>query len=290
MQASGAACVLALDPTAPGAATVWGSSTVDLSGCILASNSNSSTAIDLGGSSTLTAASLWSVGDYAQGNSATVNLAAAPRTHAWSLIDPFAGLTMPSTAGCAGGNNTRLGSGTFTLDPGVYCNGIDIGSQSVVNLRPGTYVINRGDFTVNGGAVVRCTCPNPTDGVTIILTSSTTANQIGKVRINGGADMNLRAPSAVGEPYRGMLFMQDRRASSASNQVDRFNGGTSMVLKGAIYFPSQEVEWSGNNAGTDCIEIVAREVTFTGNSRLEVSGCAAAGTTPVQITVARVIE
>jgi hypothetical protein len=63
-----------------------------------------------------------------------------------------------------------------------------------------------------------------------------------------------------------------------------------MILKGAIYFPSQEVEWNGNNGSTDCIEIVAREVTFTGNSRLDVSGCAAAGTAPIQLTVARVIE
>jgi hypothetical protein len=151
-------------------------------------------------------------------------------------------------------------------------------------------VINRGDFNVAGGAVVRCSCPNPTDGVTIILTSSTTANQIGHVRINGGADINLRAPSGAGETYRGLVFIQDPRASSASNQVDRFNGGANMILKGAIYFPSQEVEWSGNNANTDCIEIVAREVTFTGNSRLDVSGCAAAGTAPIQLTVARVIE
>jgi len=289
MQASGKACVLALDPTASSSAQVWGSTSVDLAGCVLAANSVSSTAIDIGGSSSLNAASLWTPGDYHEGNSASVTLAAAARTHAWAIPDPFANVQVPAFNGCAGGNNTSINN-TRTLSPGVYCNGIDIQSQAVVTLNPGTYVINRGDFNVAGGARVRCSCPNSTDGVTIILTSSTQVSQIGHVRINGGADINLRAPSGTSDTYRGILFYQDRRASSASNQVDRLNGGANMILKGAIYFPAQEVEWTGNNASTDCVEIVAREVTFTGNSRLDVSGCAAAGTAPIQLTVARVIE
>jgi filamentous hemagglutinin family protein len=107
-------------------------------------------------------------------------------------------------------NNTR------TLSPGVYCNGIDIQSQAVVTLQPGTYIINRGDFNVAGGATVTCSCPSPTDGVTIILTSSTNASQIGQVRINGGANINLRAPSAVGATYRGSRRAPATRSTAST--------------------------------------------------------------------------
>ena len=287
MQASGTACVLSLHPTAPGAATIWGSTTVNLPGCVIASNSNSSTAIDIGGSATLNAASLWTAGDVSEGGSSDVNLQAAPRTHVWPIPDPFASTPMPGTGGCGGGNNFSTNV-SITINPGVYCNGMTFGSQAVVTMNPGTYVINRGDLTIHGGAVVRCSCPNPTDGVTIVLTSSGSVNQIGSARINGGADVNLTAPSGVGDTYRGMVLIQDPRAPT--NGVSRLNGGANMILKGAIYFPGQEVEWTGNNTQTNCIEIVAREVTFTGNSYLDVSGCAAMGTKTIQLTVAKVIE
>lgn len=102
---------------------------------------------------------------------------------------------------------------------------------------------------------------------TIILTNkdSATDAKIGSMTMNANGLMNLSAPTAAGE-YKGIAVMQDRRATN-SNQANKFNGGGDQIISGAIYFPSQEVWYSGN--GTDkavCTRFVARRVTFTGNS------------------------
>src|SRR5690606_36674133 len=110
-----------------------------------------------------------------------------------------------------------------------------------------TYVINRGDFTVGSKARVLCDCPNPEDSVTIVLTSTGSANQIGHVNINAQADVVLRAPSGAGDPYRGILMYQDRRAPVMASNANMLNGGSSMNLHGGIYFPKQGLQISGNN-------------------------------------------
>lgn len=289
MRQVGQACVLSLDPHAAGAITNTGNSTINMTGCVLAANSNSLTAINVTGSATLTAQSLWSVGGYARGGASTVTLAQPATTKGWALPDPFAGTPIPSPGSCTH-NSKRIDKATTTLNPGTYCLGIAIGAQSDVTFNPGVYILNRGDFAVNGQATVRCNCNNG-EGVTIILTSSTNANQIGRVVINGGANVTLKAPSYAGAPYRGLLFVQDPRATSSSGPgINRFNGGAEMKLTGALYFPAEELNFSGNSNMTSCIEVVARTVKFTGNTRLDVSGCSSTGTAPIQVTAARIVE
>ena len=91
------------------------------------------------------------------------------------------------------------------------------------------------------------------------------------------------APSSATAPFQGLLFFQDPRATSTHD--NKFNGGSTMNLTGGIYFPSEQVEWTGNNSsGTPtCTKIVAKTIVFTGNSNMDDSGCAAAGVNPIQI-------
>lgn len=290
---SGDACVLALDTTASAAVGNKGSANINLAGCTIAANSNSSSAIDLTGSSSVIAESFWTVGNYSSGGSAVITLATQPVTNAWPLDDPYAGLEVPTFAGCTH-NNKNYGSGTSTVtpvggNPVVFCNGLSVGSQATLILNPGVYIIDRGDLNVNAQATLTCNCSG-TDGVTIILTSSTTANQIGSVTINGGATVNLTAPSDPSNPYQGVLFYQDRHAPS--NKMAKFNGGSSMNLTGAIYFPVQEVEWAGNNGPTSpsCTEIIAKRITFTGASKLEDTACKDMGVEPITVTGVRLVE
>lgn len=289
MRSAGKACVLALDPQSAGAVTNTGNSNINLTGCVVAANSNSNTAITVTGSATLTAQSLWTVGGYSRGGASTLTLSQPANTKGWALPDPFANTPIPAPGSCTH-NSKRIDKQTTSLNPGTYCNGIAIGAQSDVTFNPGVYIINRGDFAVNGQATVRCNCTNG-NGVTIILTSSTNANDIGRVVINGGANVTLKAPSYAGAPYRGMLFIQDPRASDCGQPgVNRFNGGAQMTLTGALYFPSEEVNFSGNSNATSCLEVVARTVKFVGNTRLDVSGCQTAGVSPIQVTAARIVE
>lgn len=286
VEVTGEACVLALDRTASAAVYNQGSTVVNMAGCVLAANSNALDSIKISGSATVDAYSLWTVGQV-DSSGGSLSLTRPPTENAWELDDPWASLTVQPYGSCQY-NDTKFTGEVATISPGVYCGGLDIGGTSVITMQPGTYVINRGDLKIGAQATVRCSCPNPEDGVTFVLTSSGAASDIGDIDIRGGADIQLRAPSGAADPYRGVLIYQDRRASTAG--VNKLNGGASMSLSGGIYIPQQAVEFSGNNAATACTQIVARTVTFIGNSTINNAGCQAAGVQPVTVTAARLKE
>lgn len=287
---TGEACVLALDPTASAAVNNQGSTTVNMAGCVLASNSNSASSIQISGSATVTAFSLWSVGQNSIGGSSKVTLERPATTGAWALDDPWKNLTVPGFSTCNYTNLKFKSGDVATIGPGVYCGGIDMTAQSTITMKPGTYIINRGDFSIGGQTKVRCSCANPGEGVTIILTSAGAASEIGHISISAGADVQLQAPSSESSDYRGVLFYQDRRAPVAGTNANKLNGGATMSLSGGVYIPQQGVQFAGNNAATTCTQIVARTVTFIGNSMINNSGCRAAGVEPVTVTAARLVE
>jgi hypothetical protein len=286
VQTTGTACVLALDPTASSALTSSGSSIVNMPGCVMAANSSSSTAIDIGGSTQVTAESLWTVGNYTQGGSGSISLAKPPVVNAWAIDDPYADLQTPLVGAC----DKAVPSGSVvTVTPGTYC-GFSVGSGQTVTFEPGTYYINHGDFTVNSTGTVRCNCPG-TSGVTIVLTTDqTNLSSIGTVTINGGADVQLKAPSD-GSTYSGVAFYQDPRAP-AGNPPAKFNGGANMNITGAVYFPNRQIQWNGNNSpsGPSCTQLVGRTVMFNGNATINNTGCPEAGVAPITITGVRIVE
>jgi hypothetical protein len=285
---NGRACVLALDPAASGAITSQGLPLITMAGCIIAANSAHDTAIVVGGNSTLSAESLWIVGDYSLGSGTNLDLARPPVTRTYAINDPYAGIEMPSIGGCDATNLRINPSQTRTLSPGVYCGGMQINGDAT--LQPGVYIMDRGDFEVRAHARVRCACTSPEEGVTIILTSSGDASAIGKVQINGGADIVLRAPSDPTADYRGLAFIQDRRAPAGA--VSKLNGGASQSFRGALYFPAQRIEWSGSSDTTlpGCVQLVARMVTFLGNSAIDNEACNEGGVNTIPIIEIRLVE
>lgn len=290
IQTVGKACVLALDPTASAAIGNKGNPFADMTGCVVAANSTSQSAIALNGASTIKAQSLWLAGNYSTGGGASVDLASPPMLNAWALDNPYADKTVGPIGSCSQ-NNLSIGSGNVTLSPGTYCGGLSIGAQANVTMQPGTYVIDRGDFSVSAGGTLTCNCTAEGSGVTIVLTSSGGASQIGTVVINGGAVVDLRAPSDPSYRHPGLAFYQDERASK--NTIAKFNGGGTMRITGAIYMAAQEVEWSGGNntsMSTSCTEIVSRRLTFVGSSKIDNSNCAAMGVKPIEITGVRLVE
>jgi hypothetical protein len=171
----------------------------------------------------------------------------------------------------------------------MWCGGMTIGSSANVKMK-GTYWIADGDFTINAGATIGCDCPNETDGVTIILTKKTVS--YAHIKINGNADVQLRAPKDPNDPFRGVLIYQDRGAPTSTNTwANKLNGGPTMKLEGSLYFPKQGVEFTGNNSNAHtCTQIIARVVAFTGNAYIDNSACKAAGVEPVTVTQARLVE
>ncbi len=287
VKVTGDACVLALDQTLDKALDIQGSTILDMPSCTLASNSASpSQSAVVSGSATLAAASLWAHGGMDIGGSAQVTLPDGRLDRMWRLADPYADLTIPSIGSCTF-NNKSYSNVTATIDPGVFCGGLTFGAHAVVTLRPGVYYVLDGDLSVGAQATLRCNCTGM-QGVTFVLTTKTNVAKIGQVKINGGSDVQLVAPSDPTSHFSGILIYQDRRATST--QANKLNGGSTMTLTGAVYAPAQAAEWTGNNgsATASCTRLIARTITFIGNSRFNNTGCAAMGVKPIEVTSIRV--
>lgn len=285
IEVTGQACVLALNSTAASALKIWGNTNVQALNCVLGSNSNASTSINIGGSSILSAESLWSAGGILDSGSTT--LVKPPISEAWALDDPYANLTVSGMGSCLVTNPPNYNS-TITLNPGRYCGDVKFGSQADITLQPGTYYIDKGSLTANAGAKIRCNCTG-TEGVTFVLTSSGSPTLIGTVTINGGADIQLNAPSDPNAYYKGVLFYQDQNASA---NTAKFNGGASMVLNGAIYFKRGQIQYNGDHSASakSCTQIIGDTVEFTGNSKIINNGCKDAGIEPINVKGVRLVE
>jgi len=264
MTSSGDACVLALDPTAYRAVDVAGTANLQMGGCVLAANSNNAQAVSIRGNATVRALTLATSGDYRISGLGSLVTELPPRTGATPVSNPYADREIPAFGSCGQTNYKRTSSTPVTISAGVYCGGMDFGALSVVNFSPGTYIVNRGGFVINGGATVTCTGCTGSSGVTIVLTGS--SGSYATASIAGNANVTLKAPSSGS--LSSLLFFQDPNAPAGV--TDRFNGGSTANLSGALYFPNQNVEFSGNtaNGGAKCTQIVASTVSFTGTSNI----------------------
>jgi Flp pilus assembly protein TadG len=255
------------DGNVPGI-TFGGNTTVNV-GCGIATNSRSATAIVADGSASVTASPLIAVGGvpasgaYASGTTLMPNSA--------RQVDPFAHLPLPAPTDCqnqlsVNPNQTRnIGP---AIPGGSICfKGMDV--KGTLNLAPGTYFID--GSTRNGLSFGAQSVINGT-GVTFVLTSTTAATDPSSVAttvhgdINGKATVNLVAPSSG--PYAGVLFYEDPRAPLG--RITNFSGSSTSVIEGAFYFPRGYLNYSGTTGMTTrCMQLVARRLNFTGNSRIE---------------------
>ena len=261
---SGPFCVLALDPTAGSALRFGGTAELQMTACGIVVNSSASNAMNLVGGAIVGATYADIVGNYTKSNNSTLDLEeGAPNTGVEELPDPYAHLDVPTGSGCQFGTpGVKQVNGTETLNPGRYCGGIKIGSHAVVTMNPGNYVMVGGVFDVGSGAVVNGT------GVTVFLTKDASGSYA-QVKIVSGAIVNITAPT-TGD-YKGIAFFQDRNAPIVdSGAANNFAGGSTMNIKGAIYFPRQLIHYAGGNeTGTGCMRMVAYQIDFIGNSNVE---------------------
>ncbi len=192
-------------------------------------------------------------------------------------VDPYAGVTMPPMPGnCSLGTAKSYGySATVqTINPGVWCNGVSFGSSAQIQLSPGVYYVNGGNFSVGGAVKMTGT------GVTIVLTGSAASIYNPKyayVTIGNGAQVNLTAP-ALGQQTSGIVFFGDRNAPLNTANPDNFGGGASMNITGAIYLPTQLVQFNNGIANpSGCTQLVAGQIQFTGAANFS-NNCAGVGT------------
>ncbi len=268
-------CVWGLDRTARGAVRVTGGAQVAID-CGMVVNSDDPEALTQDGSSCLNATRIKVVGGY-NGDCVAPN----PKTGTAPATDPLKTLAPPEHGGCdEPGRVVVAGGRSTTLSPGVYCGGISIVADSSVTFQAGLYVLDGGGLSIGGQATATGT------NVSFFLTENSCA--IANVSIQAGATVSLSAPTVGYYPNgNGVLFFHDR--NSPSNVSHNLTGGSTTNLEGIIYFPNQDLHYAGGAAETDSpIMIIARSVSFSGNSQLGSFDGSAVETNPLLIEAALV--
>lgn len=252
-------CVIALADSGIGV-NIAGSSNANL-GCGVAADSQIQAAIDFDGSSYMNAPTFHAVGGI-EASSSNIPSTADLQPYGMPVGDPLAarGLTVPtSPASCTASNLTISPSQNVTLSPGRYCNNLTL--KGTVTLSPGVYIIDKGALTIESHAHVTG------DGVTFVLTGTDVGN-VAYASIAGGADLNLRAPTAVEDSYwKNVLFFQDPIGSTHESY---FAGDSNLDLEGIIYMPDGNVRFTGSSGQhANCLLLVAYRVTFAGDTSLD---------------------
>jgi len=266
---NGLTCLHVLDPAAAGAFTLSGSAILRAA-CGIEVASSSSTAFMATGNGTVSAPSIDVHGGASVG-SATVS--PTPVTGAPVVPDPLDGIPAPPVGACDYTNVSVSRAASVTLPPGVYCNGITVSSTAQVTFSPaGTYILKGGGLNISGNSTVTGS------GVTLYNTAAP-GYSYGPVSITGNSDVTLSAPTSG--PLAGILFFQDR--SITSGAASTFAGTATLSLTGALYFPGTHVDYAGDSTGSSPYSImVARTITFTGNTTINNDYSSLPGGSPVK--------
>ena len=272
---SGEFCVVALESTTNSGIIIQGSTNVNL-GCGMISNSPSaSVSVGVNGNAhNVTADPVAGAGGVPD-----INGVSTEQSYHLAQPDPFENkydTTVPASETCGNMNSHVVSpaptAGVTTLSPGCYTGNNQFKfTGGITELQPGTYYLKDTDFDAQGGTIRLASGTPAGQGVTIILTGSNP----GQLKLNGNATIQLKAPTTG--TFAKMLFMQSALASD-SNNANTLNGSATSFFDGTVYFPKQQVTFSGSTAATTkCAMVVARRVEFAGNSNIQnnTTGCQA---------------
>jgi hypothetical protein len=259
-------CILALDPTADGSYSEQGSVAAHLVHCSVVADSNSNSAISVGGAATLAATFVGVVGGISGQSKITSTNGITSGYH--SVADPYADVPLPSYGGC---DHTGYSThSTVTLNPGVFCGGMNLGSSAAVTLNSGIYILDQGSLSMAGSASLTGT------GVTLVFTSSNGTNYA-DAHITGGARIDLTAPTSG--PTAGIALYGDRNMPAGTSFS--FRGGSLQSIGGAVYLPRGALSWAGDpDVSQRCTQIIADTISLVGDSGLSVD-CTGYGTKPI---------
>jgi Flp pilus assembly protein TadG len=257
------ACLLALSKSADNSVWVQGNGSMNISGCVVSSNSLSDTSISTQGASNATMPCMTTAGGVDATAALVLTECEEPLTGQLPVADPYKDLELPTPGTC----KTWEPSANHT--PGTYCASSIAMNGREHTFAPGTYIFNTTDVVVNGGAGAGMTC---TGGCTFVFLNGAS------ITMNGNPNINIVAPTTG--TYAGMLFLGDR---AGTEDTQTFNGTASSVMTGTMYFPGDLVSYVGNFSGFNgCTQVVANRIHWSGNASLSVD-CTAYGMGVIQV-------
>jgi hypothetical protein len=244
--------LVVLDPSASGALSMTGNSSVQIPARAVYVNSTASDAVRTVGTAVLDAPSLYlcggaSFGGHSECTGTTIH-SNAP------YADPMSGFRMPNGSGMTDMGALSVSGGTRTINPGFYSHGIQINSNAQVTMNPGVYVVSHG-FRANSCRLVG-------SGICIVMLD-------GSLDLAGQAGLVLSPPDS-GDMANVVICQPSSNTSGLS-----LAGGAEVNIAGAIYAPGATASLSGNSAlqgqGPQMGDLViANRVSLTGTSLIKI--------------------
>jgi Flp pilus assembly protein TadG len=259
-------CILTLNGGTNGAVatpgtTLSGNVNVDLNGCSMVSDGNTS----MGGNMTLNASGIYSAGSITMHGSVsgTGTVPANQYQNSPPIPDPYARDAAVqgaiAQADCGPTTQPVVSKGMMNLYPNVCYGSIKVNGQTMVAFNgTGLYTVN-GSFTVNGTSNGTTLSAN---GITLATTGAISVSgdfSTGAVTLTAAT-----AGTAAHGAIPGVLF--------ATNTTDAItvSGNSGIPFSGLIYAPNSAISLSGNatSGSSGCSEVIADTLTISGNMDL----------------------
>jgi hypothetical protein len=283
-------CILALT----GSISFQGSPTLSSSTCGVASNSTAPNAFDFRGNGgiNVTAPSFTAGGCSQTGGSQCNNVT----TQAGNVPNPLRGLDSAmsslTTSNFSGPCVSIDAKGKSTPTLKAYSTTETSTTGPCYNTVPpngalsGTYFFN-GPITIGGGASI-------TGTATLVLFGNATLTINGNPTIQLTAQTNPQVPpalSSVSNLMKGLLIYDSEPWSSNGVKI---TGSSNSYFNGTVYVPNAPVTYQGNSSASTpnpgCYQVIAYSVTFSGNTKLDESGCPALGSGQPQVQYVRLVQ
>jgi Flp pilus assembly protein TadG len=267
-------CVLALSSNAQPAVKLTGNASIDIDApqCIFQVNSNSAGAVTLNGNTSISSARNCFVGSVTKVGNAT--LSPPPDFMCKPVPDPFEKFVKPTVGPCDHVNFSESGNKTITVQPGVYCGGMQFSGQVTVTFAPGLFVIKDGVLQASGGTSYTG------NGVSFFLTGAGAG-----VQLSGQADWHLVASS--GGTFAGFVFFLDPQGPTGlAATSSQLSGSAEMYFEGLIYLPRQRVALSGSAetyAPSPYTAFIADTFDISGNGAMVINNDMTKTNVPVPI-------
>jgi Flp pilus assembly protein TadG len=250
-------CIMALNTSAQAALQLTGNASITITApkCVVQVNSNNADAVDMSGNAWIKSVENCFVGKLRTTGNASVS--PAPDPSCKSVPDPFSHYPRPAVGQC-NYTNLSVSGKTMTLQPGVYCGGMNFSGSSNITFAPGLYIVKDGAITESGGSFTGA-------GVSFFLTGKGAS-----IQLSGNANWHIVAPT--NGPLPGFaIFLDPNGPTGLAGKASTLSGNTELYFEGIIYLPQQQVSVTGNGeafAPSPYTSYIGDTLSFTGNGEL----------------------
>jgi Flp pilus assembly protein TadG len=239
-------CVMITNPSSGHTLLTGGTSQILFNNCMVQVNTDDWDAVQADNTSLMkgTNSDNCFVGDIHYGN-----ITPAKDPSCTMFPDPFAAYTMPASAsnctyGWIGGGKPpsqpaamKVTTNNQTLQPGTYCQGLQVQNVTNVTFKPGVYIINGGQLQIQGPGGGGTTTVTAT-GVTFLMTGSNAGFNFQNVTLNQTPD------TTDAGSFNGFLYFVDQ--SGCPSHCNYSNQSTmdtvTMSSNGIFYLVGQQFQ------------------------------------------------